>query len=1488
MKAAQLTTAATPAKKSNPFFNKESEQDFFHSSINEQPFFSKSKTNSSFPIQTKLTIGAPNDMYEKEADATADKVVQRLLQSGIQTKSFSSDTMNAPFLQKKCADCEEEPIKQQIRKKPVFESNSERLDDDKSIQRKCAECEKEEKLQKKERQEDAVKEQIQRKPIFESNTEPQEDYKNIQRKCAECEKEEKLQKKERQEDAVKEQIQRKPIFESNTEPQEDYKNIQRKCAECEKEEKLQKKSESTSLTTTQNIESRLSSSKGSGSPLPHDTRAQMESSFDADFSNVRIHNDSSAVQMSKDLNAHAFTHGSDVYFNSGKYDAYSNSGKRLLAHELTHVVQQGASNVNMVNKIADNSTGTGGKDIKDMDNDAIAAFAKPKEGYIKKGNEKIEIHFSDLPSKYYVGPFLVDSKPGPGEESKQDFAAPPFLKPVKKRNTKQGKVWKDAVTNVLNPKFNERVKTKGIKGPSYQLNVIGNKKISVTGSIEEIANQVAAPFWTLDGKSIKYQIEHKVDWQVAGGSHNVDVISNLILLDDKTNNEVGKTILTTMQSYYSAIINYYTKKGLSGLEPDFEAGKGKYLIYTDNLVSGQKLHDAFMISFSNIISKTGHMDPYSEERVDIMDENIPPGHLSLKTSISGAGNIVPYNFENSFIKIDGNAKDHRINSIILFEKNFIKDTNGKSVLDRGGNKTLDSQNPDKKLNVHEESQDHFKVDSFGFSTYLKDNIRGIKALSPIEWESIDFNPMTGLNATGKIVTNVDLLDKADITIEVENSNFLIQAVVTSDILSGKLPKPFNIDYSSLTITAGTKEPFSLTGALGFSIEKLGKGKIAAMAGTNKIGLEGSFLFDQIKQLKKAELGFKYIKQGERTHWEISGDLEVAKDTIKGVESGKLKVKYDGTSLTGEGEAKLTVPGVDKVKINASFGNDGSLTITGGVELKKLPGIKSGTVEITVATNEGEGLKLGVTGEAEPDLPKVPDLNTKLLISYVNGVFEMRTKVQYRNGKFNGTIEVGITNKSVDEKGQPHGDANEGKELIVFGFGSLSVTLFKNIKGTVTVRLTPEKEVLVGGDIEIKDVKPFGEGYHPPDKELVKFPRITIPLVGLPGLSISAFIDGGVYFKFSWDPLVLKELKVGFKEININEIENATLDIHGEVGSIADAEVYLTIKAGLEGRALIATLSGSIGGEAGLGVSAEAGGELDASWNKDKGLQFKEIRAYLNVTPRAVFRLTGDVSVDLDLWITTVNLYYHKWVFAEKQLDLGGLTLKADFPIKFDEENNLILPSLDQINLQKPDFTGSQGKDILDKAINGDSEQELEQKKQQIKAEIENSLRKKYNEKDFSFSDYKDSMVEKYGKSPELKEFVLKTIEDESNRLEHERFEEEKSKIRSMPVPLANKISLVNIITMFNRYITEADRQTFIIELTNIEIEKQKAQQVKKDAVVNGTGNEANSPTNSTEPSQVALPAAKKIQAKTILENNEESEKRLSSSEEDRVALRQAL
>ena len=79
---------------------------------------------------------------------------------------------------------------------------------------------------------------------------------------------------------------------------------------------------------------------GGGSPLDRDTRGFMESRLGADFSDVRIHTDSKASDSARSVQAHAYTVGSDVVFQSGKYQPESDSGKRMLAHELTHVVQQ--------------------------------------------------------------------------------------------------------------------------------------------------------------------------------------------------------------------------------------------------------------------------------------------------------------------------------------------------------------------------------------------------------------------------------------------------------------------------------------------------------------------------------------------------------------------------------------------------------------------------------------------------------------------------------------------------------------------------------------------------------------------------------------------------------------------------------------------------------------------------------------------------------------------------------------------------------------------------------------------------------------------------------------------------------------------------------------------------------------------------------------------------------------------------------------------
>lgn len=103
---------------------------------------------------------------------------------------------------------------------------------------------------------------------------------------------------------------------------------------------LQPQATENTTVDPHNLEQRLNQSRGSGSPLPNEVRARMEQGFGFNFNQVRIHTDNEAVQMNRELNAQAFTHKHDIYFAAGKYRTDSRTGQHLLAHELTHVVQQ--------------------------------------------------------------------------------------------------------------------------------------------------------------------------------------------------------------------------------------------------------------------------------------------------------------------------------------------------------------------------------------------------------------------------------------------------------------------------------------------------------------------------------------------------------------------------------------------------------------------------------------------------------------------------------------------------------------------------------------------------------------------------------------------------------------------------------------------------------------------------------------------------------------------------------------------------------------------------------------------------------------------------------------------------------------------------------------------------------------------------------------------------------------------------------------------
>ena len=163
-----------------------------------------------------------------------------------------------------------------------------------------------------------------------------------------------------------EMLQMQPIEEEEEELQmmcEDCRNetmVQQQPVE-EEEEMLQPKSSQQSQATiaSQKIHSQINNSRGSGSSMDKQTLSFMGNRFGTDFNKVNIHTNHSAVLLNKQLNAQAFTVGNDIYFNSGKYNPGSYGGKRLLAHELTHVIQQGAGIQPMIQKEGE-GTASGG------------------------------------------------------------------------------------------------------------------------------------------------------------------------------------------------------------------------------------------------------------------------------------------------------------------------------------------------------------------------------------------------------------------------------------------------------------------------------------------------------------------------------------------------------------------------------------------------------------------------------------------------------------------------------------------------------------------------------------------------------------------------------------------------------------------------------------------------------------------------------------------------------------------------------------------------------------------------------------------------------------------------------------------------------------------------------------------------------------------------------------------------------------------------
>jgi hypothetical protein len=265
---------------------------------NEKPFFSSAQHTPPQPFfshaggaiaQPKLTIGEPNSVFEQEADVMADSVVNH-------QNSAEMTSQNQGQIQRQTMEEEDAQAKPELM----------RMEEEEEAMQAKPE------LMRMEEEEEA-----QAKPELMRMEEEEE----------EAQAKPELMRMEEEE----EEAQAKPEL-MRMEEEEEAKQA--------KADSGKTSGPSAKKSSQATLAQKLKQTKGQGQPLPAKTQKEMARAFQYDFSHVTIHTGMEAVQMTRDIQAQAFTHGNDIYFNEGKYNPESSSGKQLLAHELTHVVQQ--------------------------------------------------------------------------------------------------------------------------------------------------------------------------------------------------------------------------------------------------------------------------------------------------------------------------------------------------------------------------------------------------------------------------------------------------------------------------------------------------------------------------------------------------------------------------------------------------------------------------------------------------------------------------------------------------------------------------------------------------------------------------------------------------------------------------------------------------------------------------------------------------------------------------------------------------------------------------------------------------------------------------------------------------------------------------------------------------------------------------------------------------------------------------------------------
>ena len=1036
------------------------------------------------------------------------------------------------------------------------------------------------------------------------------------------------------------------------------------CAE--EEELLQASADGPVNSIDAAIERNISSSRSSGQRLSPETRAYFEPRFGTTFTETRVHDSPAAHHLASSLGARAFTTGKDVFFGAGEYRPDTTAGRQLLAHELTHVVQQRGHTGGLQPKL-----------IQRNSTDSPAPTGQPEDPAPVAGNKNTGLvdtaagtitwssitipAFKNRGHRRVRYQALSPLKRGQGERVDRTGDNDPA-----QRDNWFSALDKSAIRDDLEEKLRTANAGEMPEGDQhvFEVRTTATRNRYYVGSLDSLATEFLVPTW--GGRNRRaaprfFHVDHIVELQLANWPHSAqgNELDNYELLEGHANTTSGRMVREAISEKISSFIT-----ATDGAYGDNEREiKGNFtLVFEGARGSGGP--------------RVGNRDFW--ERSDIESGS----HLRAvvaadPTKIGGPGLARIFSRPNGGVSREftwsgDTTTEQEVPSSLRRERYWLKPLVITHKYFRTEPESV-TETPDfGYLRVHVSQRDdvfestepvELPLNRFIGARYggiLQDSLRttisNLKAnfFSPITFDSIEVAGDRGIVADGNIDVSLPFFNDAT-TIGIRLADGTVSVFKEFGIEDIAVPAPFSVDECSLRVAYSLDNSWSVDGRVNFGIDNVGQGEItASLLPETGFSATGEFNFESTL-FNPATLTVGY----SAGNWRFGGQVGFKEGLIPGVTDGTINVNYAEDRLTGSGDVGFSYPWLSRGTLNLAYSEERGLEVRGGIELTgEVPGLNNGTINVVVSKNPEGIWALGGSIEADLDTSRVPGLTeTRFSGSLENGIFDATLRSAFERDIASGNVTVGVTNQAIDAEGNPvEGQATDA--LVFYGSGSVTLSLTPWLDATAGVEFAQDGGISVRGAVEVTEDIEILSDEQTPDMELPRSRRpsfdVDIPLASIGVADVALRLGGSLNAYVRTSPFTLQDVRLevfyDFDDPNATTVEgNARLHMDAQAGLEGSLQV------GLSARVLV--IRG--GGEIELTVGAMLDGQLDAvvrpSWNIQDGFAVTA-RIDAVVSPTVYVDLGGRIFVELDALIGSID------VWESERLDIARKELPLDIEL----------------------------------------------------------------------------------------------------------------------------------------------------------------------------------------------------------------------------------